>query len=71
MMEFKVSEIGWHIGIVDAIKAANDGDTIIVNTQAQLALTKRAINRMCQDAKITIKIREPAPPLTSKHYQSP
>ncbi len=56
-MEYKISEIGWHIGIIDAIKEANDGDIIIVNTQAQCRLAKRALGRMRPDAQITIECK--------------
>lgn len=51
-----IKPANWHMQIADAIKRSDDGDTLIVHTDAQKELAERALARMRPGLKLTIEV---------------
>lgn len=45
--------INWHTVLAEIINKANDGDTIICQTDNKKELAERAASRMCPDKKLS------------------
>ncbi len=57
-MEIEIPLGNWHMALADAIKDAQNGDVIIVKTEAQVELGGRAKERMCPDKEIMFEIKQ-------------
>ena len=55
-MKHTIPTVNWTTHLADAISASQDGDTILVTSEAMLELVQRAKRRMCPDKRLDIQL---------------
>jgi hypothetical protein len=57
MSVYVIKHVNWTEDLIEKIKKASDGDTIICHSEAKTELGKKAKSRMCPDKKISFVIK--------------
>ena len=57
MKRYVIPSRDWTKEMVDAIKAAKDGDVLVVQSEAKRVLCERAIGRMRPGVAITVEVK--------------
>lgn len=58
-MKHTVPVSNWHTALIETIHRAQDGDTIVVHTDAMRELGERARARICPSKNITFEVSRP------------
>ena len=57
-MRYDVPAKNWTMVLADFIEQTQDGDVIVIASEAAKELAEKAKNRMCPEKKISFKIRD-------------